>query len=127
MRHIPSEIIKNTKPIDKPITNDHDTCPICFVKHTHNSLYVTCSKCYQNFDKDVLSKWLDINQTCPCCRSLWVSYDVYRNTKILLENAITNKIIQVKHKHLFPKLRNNNPIPLNKIFNGKNKKFSNRR
>jgi hypothetical protein len=59
----------------------------CFITHEEigeGQHYMTCSSCYNNFNKTALEHWLSINvesrRTCPTCREIWTNYNEYINT-----------------------------------------------
>jgi hypothetical protein len=92
---------------------------------------MTCSNCNNNFDKDALTKWCKHNDTCPCCRSQWTDYTEYINDIDIFKVYKNIKSLKYhKNDDLF-KLRYNQQLfdykPPVKVFNKKNKHFTNRR
>lgn len=71
------------------VTNNliEDERTTCFITHEEigeGEHYMTCSSCYNNFNKTALEHWLSINvesrRTCPTCREIWTNYNEYINT-----------------------------------------------
>ena len=75
--------------IIRSVTNQFidDERTTCFITHEEigeGEHYMTCSSCYNNFNKTALEHWLSINvesrRTCPTCREIWTNYNEYINT-----------------------------------------------
>lgn len=51
---------------------DENICSIC---HDANNLWNICPDCHKCFHQNCIEKWLNINKTCPNCRSdIWKYY-----------------------------------------------------
>ena len=75
----------NIQSVTNHLIDDERTT--CFINHdeiSEGEHYMTCSNCYNNFNKIALEHWLSINvesrRTCPTCREIWTNYNEYINT-----------------------------------------------
>lgn len=51
-----------------PNKKENTSCPICFDEYDDSSM-VSSTKCLHFFHKECLKKWIDVNKTCPICRT----------------------------------------------------------
>ncbi len=83
------EITKNRLILDK----ERMVCPIEYTNINIDDKYLHCSKCNHNFCNDSITKWLNINKSCPMCRNKWSDYTIYINKEDTCDNA--NEIDQI--------------------------------
>ena len=84
------EIIKNRLIHNK----DRLICPIEYTNINIGDIYQHCSKCNHNFCNDSITKWLNINNSCPMCRNKWSDSTIYINKEEISDN--TNEIDQIE-------------------------------
>ena len=68
-------------------------CPIEYTNINIDDKYLHCNNCKHNFCNDSIIKWLNINKSCPMCRSVWNEYIIYINKEDTYDNA--NKINEI--------------------------------
>src|SRR3990167_3326169 len=61
------------------------TCPISFINIAKSYTYCKCTQCKFNFDADALQHWININNTCPMCRTQWKNNIIYINKRNEME------------------------------------------
>ena len=81
-------ICSNNLTVNRLICNkENSICPIEYTNININDIYQHCSKCNHNFCDNSITKWLNINNTCPMCRTKWTDSTIYINKEDTCDNV----------------------------------------
>ena len=65
--------------IRRLIPEERVICGIGLEEIHLNQRYMSCIKCSNSFGEQNIRTWLTDKNTCPCCRDIWVDYNIYIN------------------------------------------------